>query len=87
MEAFQSWSKPLPVNVKLSDLPYGEYPVRKFFWLETRFGPKIKLDLGDKYVFLPNSIAKKQSRESIDALNMLPQIFVWNGYGDSQYEP
>lgn len=87
MEAFQNWTKSAPKDVKLADLPFGEYPIRSFLWLETRFGSKIKLDLGDKFVILPNSCSKKQTRESVAALNFLPQIFVWNGYGDSQYEP
>lgn len=72
--------------IKLADLPFGEYPVTEFAYINTRFGPRIKLDLGDKFVFLPPSAAKNQSPQSVASLNTLKQIFVWNGYGEGQYE-
>lgn len=73
--------------IKLADLPFGEYPITEFAFYETRFGPRVKLDLGDKYVFLPPSVSKHQNPESVAALNTVKQIFVWNGYGDGQFEP
>lgn len=75
------------VLVKLIDLPRGEYFVEKFYLVQTRYGPKIKLDLGDKCVYLPSSATVGQTADTIDALNSVPQIFVWGGYGDSQFEP
>lgn len=73
---------------RLGDLPLGEYLVHKFALCETRYGTKLKLDLGDKYVILPNSATKGLTTPSnVAELNTLPQIFVWGGYGSAQYEP
>lgn len=94
MDAFNLWSsKPSSSSssykslIKLADLPFGEYPVKRFYWTETSFGAKIKLDLGDKYVFLPPSISKNHTAESVKMLNTIAQTFIWNGYGENQFEP
>lgn len=73
--------------VRLGDLPRGEYPVEQFSLVETRYGKKLKLDLGDKFVYLPSSASAGLNDDKIVELNSLPQIFVWGGYGDSQFEP
>lgn len=75
------------VFVRLHDLPRGEYLVEQFSLTQTRYGPKLKLDLGDKFVYLPSSAAVGQAANTIAALNSVPQIFVWGGYGESQFEP
>lgn len=89
MEAFNLLKKACEhkVLVRLNDLPRGEYLVEKFFLVQTRFGSKLKLDIGDKYVYLPSSAAVGQTEVTIAALNSVPQIFVWGGYGESQFEP
>lgn len=82
MEAFvllkkaASWSKPV---VSFSQLPVGEYTVLEFSLVQTKFGPKIKADLGDKIVFLPNRFVKEQTAESVAALNTIPQLLVFSG--------
>lgn len=73
--------------VKLSDLPRGEYLVSEFSLMQTRYGPKLKLDLGDMYVILPSSSAVGLTAESTATLNTVPQIFIWGGYGETQFEP
>lgn len=72
--------------VKLSDLPRGEYVVSEFLLEEMRYGIKLKLDLGDKFVILPSSSAKDLTPESVASLNTVPQIFIWGGYGESQFD-
>lgn len=81
MEAFNlmkqaCWNKRL---VKFNDLPIGEYAVVSFSWEVTRFGPTIKVDLGDKYVFLPPRFSKDMTAEKVASLNTVPQIMVYNG--------
>lgn len=74
-------------TIKLKDLPLGEYLVKKFYLVQTRFGPKLKLELEGTIVFLPSSIAVGITDEAIVGLNSIPQIFIWGGYGESQFEP
>lgn len=71
------WSKPL---VNFSDLPVGEYPVLEFSLVEkTKYGPAIKVDLGDKVVFLPKRFSKDMTAEKVAALNTVPQILIFQG--------
>lgn len=82
MEAFlllkkaANWSKPL---VSFSQLPVGEYTVLEFSLVQTKFGPKIKADLGDKIVFLPNRFVKGHTAESVATLNTLPHLMIFSG--------
>lgn len=87
MEAFvmlkkaASYNKPL---VSFSQLPVGEYVVLEFSMVQTKFGPKIKLDLGDKVVFLPSRFSKDMTDEKLAALNTLPQMLVFSGIDSSR---
>lgn len=82
MEAFAilkkaaSYSKPL---MSFSQLSVGEYIVSEFSLVQTKFGPKIKCDLGDKVVFLPSRFVKDMDEEKVLALNSVPQILVFSG--------
>lgn len=81
MEAFNSlkqacWNKKL---INFNSLPVGEYPISHFSLEETRYGPSVKLDLGDKYIFLPKRFANEMTAEKIAALNTLPQILIYSG--------
>ena len=89
MEAFKLWTSHSKHQglVKLSTLPFGEYPVKQFYWVETPYGNKIKIDLGDRYVYLPPSISKNHTAETVASLNTISQIFVWEGYGEGQFQP
>lgn len=89
MEAFNLLKKACvhKMNIKLKDLPEGEYLIKKFYLLQTRYGPKLKLELEDNFVFLPSSTAVGMTDDTIDELNTIPQIFVWGGYGENQFEP
>lgn len=71
---------------RLADLPAGEYLVREFSLVETRYGSKLKLDLGDQFVILPSSRSKGLDETSVASLNTIRQLFVWVGYGSSQFE-
>lgn len=82
MEAFAllkkaaACTKPL---VSFSHLPSGEYVVTEFSLVQTKFGLKIKADLGDKIVFLPNRFSKDMTQEKVASLNTIPQILIYSG--------
>lgn len=71
-----SYSKPL---VSFSQLPKGEYIVQEFSLVQTKFGPKIKADLGDKVVFLPSRFSANMTEENVAELNNIPQILIFSG--------
>lgn len=81
MEAFNllkqaCWNKKL---VNFNELPIGEHNISHFSLEQTRFGPSVRVDLGDKYVFLPNRFAKDMNAEKIAELNTVPQILIYDG--------
>lgn len=87
MKAYPHYSKYFQHEdvIDLIDLPFGEYPVSKFYRIEACYGSAIKLDLGDKSIFLPLNIVKNHARESGVSLFDVPRIFIWKGYGEGQY--
>lgn len=72
--------------VSFRDLPIGEYPVTRFSIIQTRFGPKVKADLGSKSVTLPNRFTSKITPDDIIKLNSVPQIMVYSGKDASNHD-
>lgn len=68
------------------DLPVGEYVVSEFTLMQTRFGPSIKVDIGDKIVFLPKRFSKGMTEEKVAALNTVPQILVFSGIDHDRHD-
>lgn len=71
MEAFNllrraSWGKR---HVKFDDLPLGDYPVTHFAIADAQYGPTLKAEIGDRYVFLPKRFVENQTEESVRELN------------------
>lgn len=65
-----------------SNLDRGEYPVKKFSLVETKFGGRIKVDLKDFYVYLPARFAVElYTKEVLDELNSQDIVMVYNGNG------
>lgn len=86
MEAFNllkqaCWNKRL---VNFGELPLGEYNVESFSLVQTRYGPTVKVDLGDKYVFLPPRFSTDMTEEKVASLNTIPQILIWEGKDTSR---
>lgn len=65
--------------VSFDNLPIGEYVVSAFSLVQTSFGPKVKADLGGKYVILPNRFADGMTSTDVENLNKVPQIMVYSG--------
>lgn len=72
----QCWVKKL---VNFNQLPIGEHVITSFSLEQTRYGPTIKVDLGDKYVFLPARFARDMTAEKVATLNTVPQILIYHG--------
>lgn len=61
------------------DLQPGDYLISNFFLTETRYGRRLKLDLGDKVVILPERFSVGLKTEDVDELNRTPQLFIYRG--------
>lgn len=81
MEAFDllrraSWVKS---HVKFDDLPVGDYPVTHFSIVDAQYGPTLKAEIGDKYVFLPKRYIEDHTPESVRHLNTGRWIMKYSG--------
>lgn len=61
------------------DLLPGEYIINKFSIVNTTFGDRIRIDLQDSYMYLPESFLKTLTAELLDDLNKSPKIMVYHG--------
>lgn len=61
------------------DLPVGEYIVNRFSIVDTAHGERIRIDLHDSYMFLPQSFLKLLPSDVIEDLNKAPKVMVYNG--------
>ena len=66
------------------DLPQGEYLIYDFALVRTKFGVQLRLDLGDKVVFLPERFSKHLKPEDIPELNKPQKILCYNGMDASK---
>lgn len=65
------------------ELPVGEYIVVKFHIVETAHGKRIRIDLAETYMLLPERFARALTPEKINALNKSPKIMIFNGKDSS----
>lgn len=56
-------SKPF---ISFEDLPIGDYFIKSFAYIETKFGKKIRLDIGEKVVFLPERFVKRIGEDNVE---------------------
>lgn len=61
------------------DIVPGEYIVEKFSIVESSHGKRIRVDIDDKYMFLPERFANMLSVDDINELNESPKIMVYGG--------
>lgn len=62
-----------------ANLPLGEHLVFEFSIVETQYGERIRADLGDKYVYLPERFTKKLNQENIAELNETQNVLCYYG--------
>lgn len=61
------------------DLSPGEYIVNKFTIINTAYGERIRVDLHDSYMYLPQGFLKTLNPEVLDDLNKSPKMMVYGG--------
>lgn len=62
-----------------TDLPIGEYSVSKFELYKTKLGIRMKVTLGDIYVFLPERYSDGITDEDIQLLNDTQMVLKYMG--------
>lgn len=62
------------------DMERGEYPIKKFSVIATKFGDRIRVDLEDCHVYLPTRFQTKEfPQDRLDELNKKDVVLVFNG--------
>lgn len=64
--------------VSFKDLTPGEYIVNKFTVVTTSYGDRVRIDLADSYMYLPEGYLKMLT-PVIEELNKLPKIMTYGG--------
>ena len=86
MSAFQllkNASNPKPI-ANFDNLPVGDYFISNFALVETKFGLRLRLDLGDKILFLPERFAIGFTAEKVSELNEGHYLLLYKGKECSQ---
>lgn len=63
------------------DLAIGEYTVKNFSAVDTKFGMRLRVDFEGFYVFLPERLSKPEiiAPTSIEKMNKRQQIMIFRG--------
>lgn len=65
--------------VSFKDLTPGEYIVNKFRIVSTTYGDRIRIDLHDSYMLLPERYVKSLTEKVIEELNKSPKVMTYGG--------
>lgn len=61
------------------DIQPGEYIVNFFSIVDTKHGVRIRIDMAQEFMLLPERFAKTLTAEKISLLNLKPKIMVYGG--------
>lgn len=61
------------------DLEIGTYIITEFSKVETKFGTKIRIDIGDYLVNLPQRYTEGMTQEYLDELNRTRMLMRYHG--------
>lgn len=67
-----------------NELAVGEYEVKHFKRVETQYGERIRVDLIDKFMYLPERFIF-MSNDDIKELNKTPKIMIYGGKDDTNH--
>lgn len=81
MSAFEILNKAsIPKEYKnFSDLPIGEYSISKFELYKTKLGIRLKVTLGDIFVFLPERYSDGMTDDDVQLLNETKMLLKFAG--------
>lgn len=56
-----------------------EYTVKRFTSIDTNYGPRIRMDMGDFYMVLPERIGEDLTVADLESLNKAPKLMIYYG--------
>lgn len=62
-----------------NDLVPGEYIIQHFTLMNTNFGKRVRIDMDDAYMYLPERFAMGLNEAAIAELNASPKIMIFSG--------
>lgn len=62
-----------------NNLDLGEYLIKEFALVNTKYGERLRLDLGDKEVFMPERFSKNLTPEGLAELNASKAMLIYKG--------
>lgn len=65
-------------------LPIGEYYVENFKVVDTQYGTRVRVDLADSYMILPERFAETLTEDMIKDLNQRPKVMEYAGVGERE---
>lgn len=66
------------------DLAVGDYLISSFLLVETKFGSRLRIDLGDKVVFMPARYSVCLTHENVKELNDGQYLLCYKGKDKAQ---
>lgn len=66
-DLFKSAGSSRKPYISFDNLPIGDYFIKSFSWVGTKFGNKIRADIGENVVFLPQRYVKNVGEDNIEA--------------------
>lgn len=69
--------------LSFKNIPPGEYIVNSFSIVESGYGSRVRIDIADNFMFLPERYSKIITAEKIDALNLTQKVMVYGGKDSS----
>lgn len=72
------------VYKSFENLAVGEYIIKSFTMWGTEFGPRIRIDMDETFMFLPKRFADALTEPQVVDLNKSPKIMVYSGKDDQE---
>lgn len=61
------------------DLPVGSYFIKSFSLADTDHGKRVRIEIEDTFMFLPERFASSLDEAAIKELNSTPKIMIYSG--------
>lgn len=88
-DLFKSACVAVKPYISFDELAVGDYFIKSFAYVDTKFGKKIRLDIGECVVFLPNRFINAIGVENIDEkiaeMNQGQYVMLYRGKNKSQF--
>lgn len=71
--------------LSFTNLKPGEYTITNFAIVQTTYGERIKVEMGDQFLFLPDRFNEKIKVEHLAELNRYPKRMIYGGKDPEEF--